>query len=605
MSPAAFHFLRPAWLLALVPLVVLLVALARRRLGAGQWARVCDAALLPHLLGRRETRPRPWPLIAAGAGGLLAILALAGPTWSRLPQPLYRDTNALVVVLDLSHEMDAPDLAPSRLTRARFKIADVLNARKADVNALLVYAGDAFTVTPLSTDVATIESQLGALGTDLMPVAGQRADLALAKAGDLLAQGGFDRGNVLLVTDRVDLHRTRPVAARLLGDGYRVSVLGVGTTQGAPIPTRSGGFYKDAHGAILVPRLDPASLAALARAGGGIYQTMRPDGADVDRLLAAFASIPTARSTRGTRFEADVWNDRGPWLLLLLLPLAALAFRRGLLVVLLALSLPWPRPAAAFDWTSLWQRPDQRAASALAHGDAKRAARLFRDPKWRGVADYRAGNYRAALASLAHDDSARGWYDRGNALARLGKYRQAIAAYDKSLAVDPHQADARFNRDLVRKQLKRRQSKSSGGKSKAGKQGARHETRSAKSGSGSAGHRPAGSKPGGAHSASSRPAGKPGTAGNAGGSHSRAGPQQARTAQPKPAGERKHRGATASAGTGPRHRRAPAPAGGNALASNGARALDRQLLRRIPDDPGGLLRRKFMYEYRHQHRLSL
>ena len=382
MEFADFHFIRPLWLLALIPLGVLLWLMARRKVGACSWETVVDTNLLPYVLMSKTGQDRSWPLYMIGLSGVLGICALAGPSWERLPQPVFKETSALVIVLDLSRSMDATDISPNRLARARFKIADILSQRKEGQTALVVYAGQAFTVTPLTDDTATISSQLGALTTDLMPSQGSRADLAINQAGELLKQAGLTRGELLVVADGVSETHTIEVVKRQARDGYRTSVLGMGSVEGSPIPLEGGGFLKDANGDIVVPKLDESQLLRLAHAGGGIYRSVRVDDGDISDLLTFAGPEPLQAKATETGLQADVWREEGPWLLLLVLPLAALAFRRGYLATLLLLLVPLPQPGHAIDWSSLWSRPDQQASRALNEGRAEQAAELFTNPAW-------------------------------------------------------------------------------------------------------------------------------------------------------------------------------------------------------------------------------
>ena len=179
---ADFHFLRPWWLLALLPAALVLFSLLKNKAQRGDWTRVCDAELLPYILQEQPTQTRNGGWLAAALATLLCILALAGPTWERLPGPAFRNDSALVIALDLSESMNAADIKPSRISRARYKIADILKQRKDGQTALLVYSGDAFTVTPLTTDTSTINSQLEALTTDIMPSPGSNPARAIEKA---------------------------------------------------------------------------------------------------------------------------------------------------------------------------------------------------------------------------------------------------------------------------------------------------------------------------------------------------------------------------------------------------------------------------------------
>ncbi len=453
------HFLRPLWFLALTPLPWLLWRLRRLDSGAAAWQGLVDAHLLPHLLVGADARIRRLPLVLLACGWLLGVTALAGPVWARLPQPLYQAQGQRVIVLDLSPDMDAQDLAPSRLGRARFEILDLLAAAAEGQTALLAYGPEPFLVSPLTGDAATIAAQVPDLATALLPVKGaKRTDLALAEAGELLKRAGRSTGDIILLTaDPEDLEAVRAMAAQLRDRGYRTSVLGLGTDQGAPIPLAGGGFQTDERGAIRLSRLRPDPLRAIAAAGGGRYVALTADDADTRALLpeAGRDGDPIEREEDA---RADQWREEGPWLLVALLPLAALAFRRGWLsplTLLLGVCLAWvPPPAAqAFGWADLWWRPDQQGARSLAAGDPEQAAARFARPDWRAAAQYQAGDFDQAVATLADQTGAEADYNRGNALAHAGKLREAAAAYERTLAEAPDHADARFNRDLVQRLL--------------------------------------------------------------------------------------------------------------------------------------------------------
>jgi Ca-activated chloride channel family protein len=455
MNLEDFHFIRPIWSLAIVPLLIMLWLLLRRHLNSGNWATVCDPQLLPHILLESKGKRRTWPIYTFGIASLLSILALAGPTWEHLPQPAFRDQSALVILLDLSHSMDATDIKPSRLVRANFKVADILKQRQEGQTALIVYAGEAFTITPLTDDTDTIASQLSVLTTSLMPVQGSRTDIALEKAMALLQQAGLTNGNVLLITDGVNEKQTRHAFAKLNEQGHKLSILGVGTEEGAPIPQTKGGFLKDAKGAIVIPKLEEAILREFANRNGGIYQHIKANDSDILAILAAFESDIFKNQADKNNLQLDTWREQGPWLLLLVLPLAALAFRRGYLALILLFFLPMPKPVQAYDWDSLWLTPDQRASQAYAKEDMQQAAKLFKNPQWKAATQYKTGQYEEALKSLEGLEGADNLYNKGNALAKLGRFEEAIAAYKKALELEPKHEDAIYNKELVEKQLEK------------------------------------------------------------------------------------------------------------------------------------------------------
>ncbi|HIE55225.1 MAG TPA: VWA domain-containing protein, partial [Chromatiaceae bacterium] len=453
MNWELFHFIRPWWLLALLPLLWGLWRLWRRSRNGSAWHKVVAPELLPYLL-LEEGGARRWPLLLVALGFVLAILAQAGPTWEKLPQPVYSSRSALVILFDLSRSMDAQDVRPSRLVRARFKVEDILRQRREGETALIAFAGAPFTVVPLTDDVKTIHSQLPAFDTALMPVQGSNLGAAIEKGRELLQQAGWSHGLILVVGDGLNGDAARQAAEQAHAAGYRVSVLAVGTEEGAPIPTRRG-MLKDDQGNIVLAKLDVAALKAVARAGGGDFARLALDDSDL-RALGLFEPglapmEPLAEDDR----PVTRWRDFGPWLLLVVLPLAALVFRRGVLMVaFIGMLLPLPNPAEAGWWKDLWYRPDQQGQQLLQQQQPEAAAARFRDPAWKASALYRSGDYQEAARLWSRGESAEERYNLGNALARQGKLKAAIEAYELALQRDPSLEDARANKALLEELLK-------------------------------------------------------------------------------------------------------------------------------------------------------
>lgn len=453
MSELWPHWLRPFWLLALPLLGWLLWQLWHRERRSGRWQLLLPPLLQQALLGagRGQRYQLAWALL--GCAWLLALLVLLGPSWQRVEQSSLRRDDPLVVVLDLTPAMLAADLPPSRLEQSRRKLLDLLELRQEAQTALVVYAGSAHGVVPLSDDLGTTRNLLAALSPAIMPEPGQRADLAVERAVRLLRQAGHDGGRVLLLTSRLSDEELDGIEDALSGQDIRLDVLGVGTPAGAPIALEGGGFLKDQAGAILVPRLQRARLAQLAREQDGRYASLTLDDQDLEKLQLD-------GSNRALREQGDpailaVWADQGYWLLLPLLAIAALAGRRGWLFLILLCPLLQPRAEAA-GWQDLWQRADQQGARLLAEGDARAAARAFEDPLWQGMALYQAGDYAGAAERFARFDTASAHYNRGNALARQGELDAALDAYDSALERQPDLQQARTNRELVER-LKRQQ----------------------------------------------------------------------------------------------------------------------------------------------------
>jgi len=612
--PAELHLLRPLWLLTLLPFAGLLWLWWRRRGSGGDWQRICDPALLPHLLIRGAAAAPRWPLLLIGLGGGLGILALAGPVWHKVDQPVFRETSALVIALDLSRSMDSPDLAPSRLVRARLKLLDILERRREGQTALLVFADQAFAVTPLTDDTDTIASLAGALETGLMPGQGSSPDQALEKARELLSQAGARQGHVLLITDSPGDERTTQVIARLRDEGHRLHLLGVGTPEGAPIPVAGGGFLKDAKGAIVIPTLDEPALKHLAQVGGGRYARLSVDNQDLNYLLQAIDARPIEQQAERTDLRVDRWREEGPWLLLLLLPLAALAFRRGYLGLAVMLLLPVPDPAQALDWQGLWQRPDQQAVALLQAGQAAAAAERFADPGWKAAAHYRAGDYEQTVAALDGLQDPESLYNKGNALARAGRLEEALEAYDRALAQAPGHADATYNRKLVEEALKQQQQQQQSQQGEQNQDSEQNQDQSeAQDGDSEQGQQDQQQQDGQQQ--------QPQQAGSNRQEDS-AQQEDAESQSDQPADEAKNQDQQAQSAAEPQdggeQPQQPEPQAGDdqeqqARETSTAQPSEasesdpetaetdqatRQWLRRIPDDPGGLLRRKFKYQYR-------
>jgi len=636
-----FHFLRPVWFLAIVPLAALLLLLWRRHLSSRSWQTVVDPQLLPHLLIGSTQQHRPWGIVALALGGLLAITALAGPVWNKQQQPVFRHNSALVVLLDLSQSMNATDVTPSRLQMAKFKLQDLLARRKEGETALVVYAAAPFTVTPLTNDTDNIRRQLSSLTPELMPAQGSRADLAITQAQALLQQAGATHGNVLLITDGINNtpSATLEQAVKKLTDaGYQLSVLGVGSADGAPIPLQSGGFLQDNDGAIVVAKVDEQALTQLATQSHGIYRHLSANSdSDTDALTATFT--PRLNGQQGKKvkdMKSDQWHEQGPWLLLPLLPLVALAFRRGyLLLLFFTLLIPVPRSAYALGWDDLWQRPDQRAAQALADNKPEQAAKQFKDPQWRAAAHYRAGDYQTTLKDLEGQKSAEADYNRGNALAHIGKFPEAVKAYDRALEKNPQLSDAKDNRELVQKWLQQQQSnqqqKNSNGKN--GQQSNNTEKPSPDSNASQTGN--SDKQKSDNNNSQQESASKPQQNQSAASGKKEQNPQQSssdtadnhsQTQQAQPSSteatesrqeKQKPQQATADNDNETIAKEAQSKADSNDQPStktatpqsvlstqpddnNKSKQVQatEQWLRRIPDDPGGLWRRKFLYQYK-------
>ena len=466
----SLHFIRNEWFYAFIPLLLFLFFSYRTRLNDRNWRGVIDPQLLPYVLSQSGNKQRRYPLLLVLIAGSLCITALAGPVYKKLPQPVYREQSSLVVLLDLSQSMNATDIKTSRLSRAKLELLDLLKTRKSGQTALVVYAADAFVVTPLTDDNATIANLVPSLETDMMPAQGSNLANALEKTRSLLSQSGTIHGDILVITD--DIHaRDESAIKKVVSLGHRVSIFGIGTAEGSPVPLADGGFLQDRDGAIVLPRLDSARLQSYALRGGGLYTVVQANDSDVEKLAKLFQSTEVSKdedSSDPNDLSADVWQEEGHWLLLPLLFFAALWARKGWIaaLVLFVSSTAGPMPATALaepentpilDTQYLWSNPDQKAMKAFNNGDSETAAREFTRSDWKASAYYRSGDFESAVRTLEETDSSDGFYNKANALAKLGRYEEAIRAYDRALELDESNADAEFNREQVKQVLQEQQ----------------------------------------------------------------------------------------------------------------------------------------------------
>jgi len=582
-SLAQLHFLRPWWLLGLLALAVFAWWWQAGKRKRSAWRDAVDAHLLPHLLDDSATQPkRAWARMLGMLAGALAMLAMAGPSLRKQEHPLWQTRAPLVIALDLSSTSLARDLPPSRLAQARAKIGTLLRERAGGQVALVAFADDAYTVAPLTEDAGNIALFLDALQPDIMPEDGQRADRAIAWSRQLMGQAGFASGDILLLTDHADAAALAE-GARASAAGYRVSALGLGSAQ--------GGVF-DTPGGLGQARLDAGSLRRLAATGGGRYQGLTPGNGDLRALGVLEPPGEAGAVMRGEKISS--WRDDGYWLLPLVMLLALPMFRRGAAtaaVLVAALCLPAPQAhaqtqirkvAQAQHPGSLWRRADQQAHARMQDG----------------IAAYRAKDHDAAIAAFSGIDSADGQYNLGNALARAGRYDEAIAAYDRALGRQPRMADAIANRAAVDAARKRKPPPGKGpqpGNKKGGGQGQQNPQ--------------AGSDPGRANQpaqdrANTPPPPKPPPVPppqSPEPSPSTPGQPPARDPQRQSAADAAQRQRIQNALRRQQGQRGAPDAASKKPAENAEqrerRVANQAQLQRVPDDPGGLLRARFRLEH--------
>ncbi len=323
--------LRPFWILLYLPAIWIFVRLWKNTAQRSDWHLHIDSALREHVLEDPAGSSSRWPQIVGFLVWVVAITVLAGPVWEKQSVPAVQANTAQVIALDVSQSMDSDDQKPSRMVRAKFKLQDMFDQAEGVEIALLVFSEVAYTVSPLTNDVATLEAFLPAIDTSVVPVQGSRLAPAINKAVELMQQASRTQGSIVLVTDASVSASDIAAAQRARANGFQVSVLAVATVEGAPIRLADGSLLQDSSGRIAVARLDAGGLADVATAGGGVYAPLSIDSTDI-RTIAALGSAGLSDEVElnnPVKAEFIVWVERLPWLLLPLSLVSLLVFRRG------------------------------------------------------------------------------------------------------------------------------------------------------------------------------------------------------------------------------------------------------------------------------------
>ena len=578
------HFMHPHWLWLVLLIPLLWGARWLRHTRKGVWEQLVDKQLMPFVLSGKDSALGVGVLVLVSLGLLVATLAMAGPAWEKREVPVFRNQQALVIAMDFSASMYAADEKPNRLTLARFKLLDILKNRHDGQTGLVVFAGDAFMVSPLTDDIATIEEQAKNLSPEIMPAQGSLLAPAIQRSMALLQQAELPKGHILLITDGASDPDNASVAAQQAqAAGYRVSVLTVGSEDGAPIVQPKGGFLVDSLGKTVVAKVDVDELQAIAQAGGGVFTQAALGDADVALLGAQWQVETTPKLTEGQGRQLDTWVNEGYWLVLILLPLAALVFRRGWLgaVLVACVVLPQPQTAQAFSWQDLWQTPDQQALENLQQGQAAEAAKLFRDPDWQAAAAYKNQDYAAAAKHYSQSNSVSGQYNYANTLAMQNKLPEAINSYQQVLKQQPDHADAQYNLKLVQERLEQQQQQKQQdqqGKGEQQQQQASSDQQQQNSQDGESQAPQSGDE-------------KQQQAAQDAEKKAQEDAQKAEQAEQQQAQAKKDQEKEKSAGEQPTQESENDPQ------QREQQQATEQWLRRIPDDPAGLWRRKFQYQY--------
>lgn len=494
-----FHFLRPEWFIALVPLMLLVFLIRKTTAKQSGWQSVIPSHLYQYMvIGKNEMGAKP-PMWMLALVWIISVIALAGPTWERLPQPVYQLKMGHVIVIDMSLSMRATDMTPDRLTRAKYKAIDLVNAIGEGEMGLVAYAGDAFVISPLTEDAGNITTLIPSLSPEIMPVPGSDPLLGIESASELLSNAGYNSGMIYWITDGIELEQQQELQEYVASIPFTVNALTVGTSEGAPIRQQSGELLKDFTGSIVIPKLNEGAVKGVVKTSGGRFESFTSNDADIDALasVSLLDKSDSEENEEESNLQGDQWKEVGPYLLLILLPFAAFAFKRGLVFIVLvgllspsmiknahAQQLAQPSEIAGTsqgistsqdidapesakemankpDSLSWWQTPfmndNQEALNSYQRGKYKDAVNQFNDEAWKASSLYKSGDYEGALNAFKSIPGSESLYNQGNALAKLGKLEDAIKKYDQALSETPDFDDARTNKKIVEDLLKQQQ----------------------------------------------------------------------------------------------------------------------------------------------------
>ena len=450
-------FIRPYWLLG----IFVLIAFSLWRYQRSQFKQTSIIAnhLSEHLVTLPETTKNN--RLALNTLAIIACIALSGPSIRSVELPVYEMQKAQVIAFDLSYSMYATDIKPDRLSRAKYKAIDLLKQWTEGEKALIAYAGDAFTITPLTMDSSSIINHIPYLSPDLMPVRGSRPDLALQKAISLLKNAGYQQGQIVFITDGFDQTSLDKMQEMVNGSKWMVSVLAMATPKGAAIKLPEGGLLKDANGDIVIPKLEADTLYPVTQTSDGLYLTFDIKGKDISLLANNYNSQNLRKENSGSSKKTDNKQliDDGYWLSLLLIPLFLLLFRKGVFyALLLSLTLPLSTPKVE---ASIWKNDQQNAYQAFQEKNYKQASEAFKTPDWKATALFKDKQYKQAEAAYLEQDTeqpnnANTLYNLGNAQAMQQKYEQALTNFNAALKINPNFKQAQTNKAAVEKLLQQK-----------------------------------------------------------------------------------------------------------------------------------------------------
>ncbi len=477
------HFIRPlAW--TLLP-VILLTGwwFIRNKAQTIEWKNYLDEHLANWLLDSAKKQSKKsylWPIVFILCSVLVSFAA-AGPAWEKQPVAISQATTKAIILLDLSPSMTVEDIKPSRLARAKFKILEILKKWQQGYVGLVAYADDGFVISPLTDDAETIANMVNILSPEVMPAEGSSADRGVSKSLELLKQSDeiTISGDILLITDGISQHRISKITTMLSETQVRLSVLAIGTEQGAPIQSQlNTGFVTGNDGAIVIAKLNKRPLIELTKPSNGLFLSSKASNNDILSWLKLIDNESKTEFDQLADKKIEKWVDQGALFLLPVILLVAFIFRKGLLFSLLIISFSMPldnlyaaspsatkskqtstkdsiKPSDLEDslWDSIWYNNGQLGDRKMQANHPQLALQNYTKPEKIADALYRAGLYQQAAEVYGSISGAKARYNEGNALAQAKQFEQAISSYQQAIKQKPDFEEAKKNLQTVQKLL--------------------------------------------------------------------------------------------------------------------------------------------------------
>lgn len=450
---ANFTFLYPLWFLALIPLGLLVFIQRKNKNTTG--------LIAPHIakqLGMTQKTQGNGFTFGLVLAWLCVTTALAGPSFGYKDSPSFQLSGARVLVMDMSRSVYATDVKPNRLTQEKYKAKDLLPYWKEGMTGLVAYGADSYLVSPLTEDSQTLNNLITNLSPEIMPYKGKGSNLlaAVDQSIEMMTKSGHQQGDIIVLTDGISNQQLDKVMSRVKGTKWRISLLGIGTKNGAPIELPSGQLLTDRSGKTVVATLDPDPLVTLAQATNGVAQLIQSDNSDIE-TIARLTKTPLEQVTQNSDTQVNSRANHGYWLLFPLVLFSLLCFRKGMFLALLLVLLPVDKSMASTDLSSRLLSDDYTAHQQFEQKDYQAASEQFKSKQWKGAAQYKAGDYKGAIESLTGLEDTQSQYNLANALAQSGQLEDAKEKYESLLKTDPDMKDAKSNLGIVNKALEQKQ----------------------------------------------------------------------------------------------------------------------------------------------------